>query len=272
MERYTVEEFIACEVSRHLEDGEMGFIGVGTGGPAFIMAIGIPAVASRLAQLKHAPNYMVMFGPIIDPYLDAPYLPKATYEYDLIHWPCRSQIAVEDALTVFKRGKMGVGFVSAAQIDASGNLNITAIGNYENPKVRLPGSLAQTDHHAYAKRTIVMMKHSRRNFVEQVDCVTAVGHGNRDGLKGGGPALVVSDLGVMDFNPATRRMRLRSYHPWSSVEEIASETGFALEIPADVRMTAEPDPEDIRIIRERIDPNGQWLEAKMSLVQARLTR
>lgn len=272
MSRYTMEEFISCEVSRHLEDGEMGFIGVGTGGPAFIMAIGIPAVASRLAQLKQAPNYMVMFGPIIDPLLDSDYVPRATYEYDLIHWPCRAQITVEDALTIFKRGKMGVGFVSAAQIDAYGNLNITSIGEYHHPKVRLPGPLAQTDHNAHAKRTIVMMKHTKRNFVEKVDFVTAVGHENREGLKGGGPALVISDLAVMDFNPDTKRMRLISVHPWSSVEEVVENTGFELEVSDQLTTTPEPLQEDLNLIRNQIDKDGLWLEAKMSLVPARLTR
>jgi glutaconate CoA-transferase subunit B len=272
MSRYTMEELLACEVSRHLEDGVMGFIGGGTGGPAFIMAVGIPAVASRLAQLKHAPDFMVMFGPIIDPLLDSKYLPRATYEYDMIHWPCRSQLPIEDALMIFKRGKMGVGFVSAAQIDTYGNLNISAIGDYHHPKVRLPGPLAQTDHLAHAKSTIVLMKHTKRNFVEKVDFITAVGHENREGLKGGGPSLVVSDLAVMDFNQETKKMRLKSIHPWSSAQEVLDHTGFNLEMPDHITVTPKPSEQDLHLIRTQIDADRLWLEAKMSLVPSRLTR
>jgi glutaconate CoA-transferase subunit B len=235
-------------MSRHLRNDEMGFIGVGTGGEAFIMAIGIPAVASRLAQLTHAPDYMVMFGPIIDALLDGKDVPATQYEYDLIHWPSRAQITVEEALTIFKRGKMGVGFVSSAQIDPYGNLNITSIGeNPHHPKVRLPGSLAQTDHHAHAKRTIITVKHSKRAFVEKVDFISAVGHENRDGLQGGGPELVISDLAVMDFNPVTKKMRLKSVHPGVSVQEVKDHTGFALEIPDKVPVTKEPDDEMLEL-------------------------
>ncbi|MCM3762143.1 hypothetical protein M3212_15330 [Alkalihalobacillus oceani] len=264
---YTISELLATEVSRHLPNGEMGFIGVGTGGEAFIMAVGIPAVASRLAQLRRAPDYTVMFGPIIDPFLDAEHLPSSTNEFDLIRWKCRSQIPVEDALNIFKRGLMGVGFVSAAQIDQYGNLNISQINN---PNIRLPGALAQTDHQAYAKQTIVLMKHSVRTFVQKVDYITGQGHEKREGLTGGGPSLVVTDLGVMDFDPLTKKLRLKSIHPGKSVEEIISKTGFELSIPKDVTVTQPPSIEDLNLIRLRIDPDRKFLEARMSLVPASL--
>lgn len=268
--QYTLEELLAVEVSRHINDDEMGFVGVGTGGAAFIRAVGIPAVASRLAQLRHAPNYTIMFGPILDPVLDAERIPETNFEPDLIRWPCRSQITVEDALCIFKRGKMGIGFVSGAQVDQWGNFNIVCIGDYSRPKVRLPGPLAQPDHAAHAKRVFAIQKHDRRTFVEQVDYVSAAGNRDRSGLPGGGPAWIFTELAVMDFNPRSGRMRLSSVHPGRTVEQVIERTGFALEIPAEVPLTEPPSAEDLDLIRTRIDPSRKWLNAQITQEPATL--
>ena len=268
--KYTLEELLAVEISRHIKDGEMGFVGVGTGGAAFIRAVGIPAVASRLAQLRHAPNYTIMFGPILDPVLDADFIPNTNFEPDLIRWPCRSQITVEEALCIFKRGKMGIGFASGAQIDMYGNLNIVCIGDYNSPKVRLPGPLAQPDHAAHAKRVFAVQKHDRRTFVEKVDFISAVGNRDREGLPGGGISLVFTDLGVMDFNPQTKQMRLRSVHPGKTLEQIRDNTGFDLEIPEEVPCTLAPDEAELELIRTRIDPSRKWLNAEITKEPATL--
>lgn len=267
---YTVEELLAVEVSRHIADDEMGFVGVGTGGPAFIRAVGIPAVASRLAQLRQAPNYTVMFGPILDPVLDGDSIPETNFEPDLIAWPCRSQITVEEALCVFKSGRMGIGFVSGAQIDRFGNLNIVCIGDHDRPAVRLPGPLAQPDHTAHAKRVFAIQPHNRRTFVERVDYVSAAGHEDRAGLPGGGPALVFTELAVMDFEPGSGRMRLKSVHPGHSVGEVAAATGFELIVPGRVPDTEPPSADDLRLIRERVDPRGKWLNAAITQEPATL--
>lgn len=267
---YTIEELLAVEISKHIEDNEMGFVGVGTGGKAFIRAVGIPAVASRLAQLNHAPNYSIMFGPIIDPMLDSEYIPETNFEYDLIHWPCRSQIPVEDALSIFKSGRMGIGFCSAAQIDIYGNLNIMCIGPYSRPKVRFPGLLAQPDHCAFARRVFAVMKHDLRTFIEKVDFVSAVGHQDREGLPGNGPSMIFTELAVLDFDPDTRKMRLHSVHPGVKVQDVIDQTGFPLIIPSDVRSTEVPTEDELKLIRERIDPKRQWLNAAITKEPATL--
>ncbi len=273
---FTLEELMACAVAAELRDGELGFIGIGTGGEAFILAVGIPAVASRLAQLTHAPNFIPMFGPIIDPAIDE--APASTTEYDLINWKSKSQIHVADALDMWKRGKMDIGFISGAQIDKYGNCNIVCIGDYHSPKVRLVGPLAQTDHAAHARRmTVILMKHQKRAFVEKVDFVSGVGFldGSPDararaGIKGGGPGIVVSNLAVMDFEPNTHRMRLRSVHPGVKVDEVVANTGFELVVPKHVPQTDLPTPEQTSLIRRRIDPQGLWLRARMSGQEATL--
>lgn len=271
MKNYTLEEILAVEVSRRVVDDEMNFTGIGTGGKAYIRACGIPLVAVRLAQMKHAPNAMCMMGPVLDPVLDHDTIPDSNWEYDLIHWPCRSQIPLEDCLGLFRLGLIGMAFASAAQVDKHGNLNITCIGDYERPKVRLPGVLAQTDLAALAKRVCIIVNHDRRILVERCDFVSgAAGHQDRSGLPGGGAAYVMTNLCVMDFNPETGMMRVHSIHPGVSSERIRENTGFALEIPANVPLTPVPSDEDLRLIREEIDPKGNFLHAGITQDRASL--
>lgn len=267
---YIIEELLAVELSRHLRDGETGFVGVGTGGKAFIRALGIPAVAARLAQLSHAPNYQILFGPIIDPLLDSGDIPETNNECDLINWPCHAQILAEDVLAIFKRGKMDIGFVTAPQIDRYGNFNIVCIGDYDHPKVRFPGVLAQADHLAYAGRTIAIMHHDRRTFVERVDFVSGCGHNNRKDLRGGGPALILTPLGVMDFEPESGGMRLKSVHPGVTLDDIRENTGFEMIIPDDVPVTQPPTAEQLELIRTKIDPRRKWLNAAITQEPASL--
>jgi glutaconate CoA-transferase subunit B len=265
---WRIEELLAVEICSHLQDKDVVFIGIGTGGPAFIYAVGIPLVACRLAQLNHAPNLVPMLGPLIDPDLDT--LPSSLRDdYELVHWHAKAQIPEQAALDVFKRGKMDVGFLSGAQIDEYGNLNITCIGDYEHPKVRLVGCLAQTDHAAFAKRTLITMKQSIRSFVKRVDFISGPGYldgpgaRKRKGLRGGGPDKVITDIAVMGFDDNERRMRLEKTHPGVSVEQVVQNTGFDLLVSDDVEQTPIPTEDQISLIRERVDPDGILLEAKV---------
>lgn len=117
MKKYTLEELLAVEISKIIRDDEMNFTGIGTGGKAYIRACGIPLVAVSLAQMKHAPNAVCMMGPVLDPVLDKDSIPAHNWEYDLIYWPCRAQIPLEDALGQFRLGKVGLAFASGAQVD-----------------------------------------------------------------------------------------------------------------------------------------------------------
>jgi len=267
MRDYTIEELITTAVARNLNDFEVGFVGIGTGGPAFILAVGIPIAAARLAKYTHAPNFVLMQGPVIDPELD--FLPKSTMDRHLIEWKCKSQIPCNDALDIFKRGKMDVGFVSGAQVDKYGNLNIIGIGDYKKPKIRLVGCLAQSDHCAYAGRTMIMMKHEKRRFVETVDMISGAGFldgpGAREkaGLKGGGPGKVFTDLAVLGFDPESKRMCIESVHPGVTVEQVQNNTGFELIIPENVPVTPEPTAEELELIRTKVDPEGELLQGKM---------
>ena len=271
---FSLEELLVVTVSRELNNGELAFIGMGTGGKAFILAVGVPAVASRLAQLTHAPSFSFMFGPVINPDIENP--PRS--ERDFSSWRCQSLLPARDCLSAFKRGAIDIGFIAGAQIDKFGNTNTVAIGEYKNPKVRLVGCIAQTDHCAYAGRTFVMMKHIERSFVEKVDFITGVGY--LDGTEnaradngltsGGGPSRVITDLAVMDFDEGTRKMRLRSLHPGITLDQVMDNTGFDLLVPDDAPTTPGPTEQQLELIRTKIDPKGMWLNAGLTGVFTKL--
>lgn len=262
---FTVNELMAATVARALRDDEMGFVGVGSGGRAFTLTFGIPVVAARLAQHAQAPNFSLQLGSMVSPDLSA--IPSAASEasilnirYDL-YWPAAGRIQALDNMDLFAAGRgVNVGFVSAAQIDAYGNTNITCIGSHDRPRVRLVGCLAQPELMAFTRRAIVMLDLSPRVFVQRVDFVTSAGYltggdaRKRAGIPGGGPELVVTDKAVFDFEPEAKRMRLRSVHPGVTVEDVLAHMGFRPATPESVPETPPPSPEQVRLIREVIDP------------------
>jgi glutaconate CoA-transferase subunit B len=154
--------------------------------------------------------------------------------------------------------------VGAAQLDQYGNANNSVIGsNYHKPKVRLPGTAGLADMGSIGKSLYFWNPdHSPRSLVEKVDFVSAAGYLDggdaraRLGLEGG-PTLVISNLAVMDFHPVSKKMRLKSVHPGTMVEQVHEATGFELLMPeATVPETLPPSQEQVRLIREVIDPDG----------------
>jgi glutaconate CoA-transferase subunit B len=264
---YTVEELMACAVSRELKDGELGFIGLGTGGRAFIYAVGIPSVAIELAHHRGV-DFIAQYGVKLEPRI--PDVPDCFTDANLLAWPCRAMILVEDCLDMFRRGMMDWGFVSGAQIDPYGNLNSVCIGDQKQPKVRLVGAIAQTDHCAHARHTMIVVPQERRVFVERVDFISGLGFGDGPGYReryqhhGGGPGKVVTNLAVLDFHPQTKRMRVQSLHPGVTREQVEANTGFSLEFPNPIPVTPPPTPAEVELIRTQIDLRGVWLQAKVT--------
>lgn len=263
---FTVEEVMAVALSREFGPFEHGFIGLGTGGRAFTLAVGVPTVAIHLAHAQgkdFIAQYGVMFEPVISE------TPPSFADPYLLNWRSRALIPVDLCLDTFRRGKMTCSFISGAQIDPYGNLNSVVIGDHDRPKVRLTGPIAQADHAAYARRTYPILPHDKRVFVEKVDFISAVGYGDgpgyreKYGLKGGGPGKVITTRAVLGFDPDTKRMRLESVHPGVTVEEVVENTGFELIIPPNVPETTPPTEEDLRLIRTQIDPHGYFLQAKV---------
>jgi glutaconate CoA-transferase subunit B len=149
-----------------------------------------------------------------------------------------------------------VEFFRPAQVDPFGNSNNVVIGDYRSPRLRLPGCGGIADVTALnARAYLYVPRHSRAVFVEKLDFVSGLGvpTPDRPGDRPG-PRLLISDLGVFDHAPG--RMRLCSYHPGATIEKIRKKTGFHLEIAPDVHETLPPTTEEIRLLREEIDPLG----------------
>jgi glutaconate CoA-transferase subunit B len=262
----TTYEVMATALSRQFGEKEHGFIGLGTGDRAFILAVGIPTVAAQLAAERGA-DFSLQDGTLFDP--DIPGMPETLGDPDLLRWACAARVPVERCLDVFRRGMMTCSFISGAQIDRYGNLNSVRIGRGERPTVRLTGPIAQTDHAVFAQRTFVILPHEQRVFVERVDFVSAPGYGDgagwreRLGLPGGGPAKVITDKAVLGFDAESRLMTLESVHPGCTVDEVIAATGFELPVADGADETEPPSETELAAIRERIDPAGKLLRVNI---------
>ncbi|MFF8840971.1 CoA-transferase subunit beta [Streptomyces sp. NPDC015130] len=212
----------------------------------------VPMIGARLARLTFSPDLLLTDGEALligdVPAVGAP--PRVVEGW----LPYRQHLAL--VATGRRHVMMG-----ASQIDRYGNQNISCIGDWERPKRQLLGVRGAPVNTLNNPVSYWVPKHSARVFVERVDMVSGVGY---DRAAEAGPSAtryhrvpeVVSDLGVFDFDTPDRRMRLRSLHPGVTVEQVVAATGFALVVPEDVPFTREPTAEELRLIREEIDPKG----------------
>lgn len=255
MADYTTSELMVSRAAKELQNGDVVFVG-----------IGVPSLAVNLAYRMHAPGLCMIYesGAV-------GCVPKRLPIS--IGDPClvTGSLAVVPMLDVFnlylQRGLIDVGFLGGAQVDRFGNINSTVIGDYRAPKVRLPGSGGACEIAALAKRVVITISNSKRTLPERVDFVTSPGYlrggGEREalGLRGG-PELVITDMGVYNFDPATHEMVLTSIHPGVTVRQIKENIGWDVKVAGDLATTAPPLPEEIRIIRQELDPDGIFLRSK----------
>ena len=250
---YTLQELMVVVAARDLRDGEKVFVG-----------IGIPQLAAVLAQRTHAPNLVLIYesGTIAAKPMRTP---LSIGDPTLTSGAGGIYNFIETFSYLLQRKFIDVGFLGGAQIDKYGNINSTVIGGYEQPKVRLPGSGGGCDIAALAKRFILISPHEKRRFVEKVDFVTSPGYLDHPtareklGLTGG-PSAVVTTMGVLRFDDATKEMRLDSYHPGVSIAQIKENTGWDLKISPSLKETEPPTEDQITLLREKIDPEGYYLK------------
>jgi glutaconate CoA-transferase subunit B len=250
---YNPTELLICTASRLMEDGTTAFIGTG-----------IPMLAGALAQKMHAPNLVCIFefggtGAILED------LPLAVGERRSFHKALAAS-GILDIVEAAQRGFVEYGFLGGAQIDPYGNLNSTVIGEYAHPKVRLPGSGGGNDVGSSCWRTIAIMRHDKRRFVEKVDFITTPGYltgpGSREaaGLPPGtGPYRVVSNLAVMGYSPESKRMMLLSTQPGVAVDKVIQNTGFDLLIADEVSENPPPSENELRVLREEVDKDKFYI-------------
>jgi acyl CoA:acetate/3-ketoacid CoA transferase beta subunit len=146
--------------------------------------------------------------------------------------------------------------MGASQLDRHGNQNISCIGDWARPKSQLLGVRGAPGNTVNHPTSYWVPRHSPRVFVERVDVVCGVGYDRAADLPFHEIRRVVTNLAVLDFQTADRTMRLCSVHPGVPVADVVSATGFALSIPDGVPETRLPSDEELKLIRDRLDPGG----------------
>jgi glutaconate CoA-transferase subunit B len=252
MTSYYPAELMTINAARLLRDGDVVFVGVG-----------LPNLACNLARRTHAPNLLMIYEAGVIGAQPAR-LPLSIGDPTLVSGAVAICSMYEIFAFYLQRGLIDVGFLGGAQIDRFGNVNATVIGDYAHPKVRLPGSGGSAEIAAWANRTYFITPHQRRRFPERCDFVTGAGHlqgnGSRAaaGLRGGGPAAVVTDIGLLEPD-ASGELTLAALHPGRTVEEACANTGWPLKVAATLRTTEPVTAEELRLLREELDPRGIYL-------------
>lgn len=259
-EGYTIAEQMIVSAAREIRDGDVIYAGVG-----------MPNVAVLLAKFSHAPNAVVF------------------YETGIIRTdPCVLGLGVDtlptqymsDKLTdvlyinaLAQRGFFTLGFLGGGQIDRHGNVNTNCTGSYSNPTLRFPGSGGGCDIASLCKNVIVVIDQKKYRFPERVDFVSAPGYldgkpGSREEtglIPGTGPAKVVTNLGIYSFRAG--EMVLESIHTRAGItlEDVRSNTGWDLRVSENLQETVPPTPEELRLLREKVDPQGMFIKEKLVL-------
>lgn len=253
MTNYSPAELMTINAARLLRDGDVVFVGVG-----------LPNLACNLARRTHAPNLVMVYEAGVVGAQPAR-LPLSIGDPTLVSGAAAVVSMFEIFAFYLQRGLIDVGFLGGAQIDRFGNVNATVIGDYEHPKVRLPGSGGSAEIAAWANRTYLLTPHQKRRFPAQCDFITGAGHlgggGARaaSGVRGGGPQAVVTDIGLLEPD-ANGELTLTALHPGQTVAQALANTGWPLQVAANVRITTPPSDHELHLLREVLDPEGIYLK------------
>ena len=249
--RYTADEMMAVSAARRLDDGTVCFVG-----------IGLPSKAANLARRMHAPACVLIYesGTIG---AKPEHLPLSIGDGELAETAV-SVVSVPEIFSYWlQAGRIDVGFLGAAQIDRFGNLNSTVIGEYDRPTVRLPGAGGAPEIAAHCRETIVMLRQSRRAFVEKLDFRSTVGQGDGPGSRealgyaGAGVTTVVTDLGLLQLAPATKELMLTSLNPGVSADDACAATGWELRVAPDLGTLDPPTDDELRVLRALKTATGE---------------
>jgi glutaconate CoA-transferase subunit B len=244
MNGYSSDEMMAIAAARRLPDRAVCFVG-----------IGLPSKAANLARAMHAPGCVLIYEsgcigakPV--------HLPLSIGDGELAE-TADAVVSVPEIFAYWlQAGRIDIGFLGAAQIDRFGNLNSTVVGgDYDHPKVRLPGAGGAPEIAASCHETFVMLRQAPRAFVEKLDFRTSVGHGDgpgfrtRLGLPGAGVTVVVTDLGILEPDPETCELVLTSLHPGVTVDEARAATAWPLQVADELTPGAPPSERELTALR-----------------------
>jgi glutaconate CoA-transferase, subunit B len=246
--RYTPSEMMIAVAARQLAGERVCFVGVGP-----------PNIACNLAKRTMAPDLELVYEAGVFGSVPAR-LPLSIGDPTLVTGSLSVTSMFELFAFYLQAGLIDVGFLGASQIDRYGNINTTVIGRYDSPKVRLPGSGGACEIALNARRVFVIMPQSKRSFVERIDFTTSPGRLTQGRLPwmGAGPTLVVTGLGLYRFDESAGEMELATLHPGVSLEEARENTSWELKVASDIGQTPAPTEEELRLIREELDPEGTY--------------
>lgn len=247
----TPSEIMAARAASELKNGDVVFVG-----------IGLPNLACNLARATHAPDMCMIYesgavGAVPDR------LPVSIGDPALV----TDSLAIVGMGDIFQnylqRGFIEVGFLGGAQVDRYGNINTTVIGDYKNPKVRLPGSGGACEIAVHSRRLLIVMRMTPKSFVEKCDFITSPGqrsHGKsrKDlNLPGAGPVTTITDLGVCQF--VDDEMMLTEIYPGVTEEKVLASCGWPLKISKNLKLTEAPTKHVIDLLRTKLDPQRMYL-------------
>jgi glutaconate CoA-transferase, subunit B len=225
------------------------------------VGVGLPNIVCNLAQWTVAPELQLIYESGV--YGARPERLPLSIGDPTLATGSTSIVSMYELFAYYlQRGHFDVAFLGGAQIDRFGNLNTTVIGDYEHPKVRLPGSGGACEIAIHAKQVLVIMRQAQRSFVEKLHFRTSPGHSGDPahdaarGWSGSGPTSVVTDLGTYGFDETTGEMTLRTTHPGVTVDDVRANMGWEPRIAQDLGETPPPSAEELRLIREELDPQG----------------
>jgi glutaconate CoA-transferase subunit B len=249
---YTADEMMTVAAARSLSDGMTCFVGIGR-----------PSEAANLARATHAPGLVLIYesGTIGAKPTEVP----LSIGDGILAETADCVVSVPEIFNYWLQpGRIDVGFLGAAQLDKYGNINTTVIGpSYAQPLVRLPGAGGAPEIAAACKEVIVIVRQSRRTFAGRVDFVTSVGFGDgegarqRLGLTGGGPRLVITDLGTLRPDPDTDELVLAGIYPGVTVERVRENTGWDLAVSADLAEIDPPSAAELAALRQLVPAGRQ---------------
>jgi glutaconate CoA-transferase, subunit B len=240
---YTSDEMMAVAAARRLADGMTCFVG-----------IGLPSRAANLARRTHAPSCVLIYesGTIG---AKPEHLPLSIGDGELAE-TADAVVSVPEIFSYWlQAGRLDVGFLGAAQIDRYGNLNSTVIGDYDHPRVRLPGAGGAPEIGGFCREIFVMLRQSPRTFVEQLDFRTTVGHGDGPGSReqlgfsGAGVTQVITDLGILEPDPHSSELTLTTLLPGVTTEDAREATAWELQVAAELALEEAPSGDELDALR-----------------------
>ena len=241
---FTPAEMMTVTAARALGNDDVCFVG-----------IGLPSAACNLARLTHAPRIQLIYesGTLAT---RPDVLPLSIGDGEL----CETALTTVSVPVIFRYwlqgGRITIGFLGGAQVDRYGNLNSTVIGEYDKPKVRLPGSGGATEIATSCGKIFIVMRQGPRSFVDRIDFVTSLGHGRTGrerrelGIRTQGPALLVTDLCVMRPEAETNEMIVTSLHPGITREDVTRQTGWPVRFAPGVEETGPPTATELEALRD----------------------